>query len=167
MNANAPLVVSVLALIVSFVAVTWTIHRDVRRSRLRVTCAFAVLDPAGAGVETVVVEGVNMGPGTLYVNGAWLFFRRRFRRSKRAFLVPDWNLGQNSRLPATLDPGQTVHVFVKLTEEAWPKECPTDVAMVDTYGRRHFAKRKRVAALVRKFRARFPDARADEHAHAI
>ena len=73
-----------------------------------------------------------------------------------AFVVtPEWSHAMNTQLPKTLDVGEEVRVVFRYDEQCFLSKPVTDVGIMDSFGRYHWAPRKDVRQAVKQFRTDF------------
>ena len=166
----AALVISILALLVSFANLGWNMYRELAlRGRLRVT--FGVKEVYHATfpkpLTKTMVSAVNIGPGevkvsmVIYKKAA--LWRRLLRRVEHGCIIYDFTEKLSGRLPCKLEVGDGVDLVFKYPDFTLDPGT-THVGLRDTFGRAHWAPRRDVRKFYRQFAKDFPNVVAKKKA---
>lgn len=163
-----PLVVSVLAFLVSLVSLGWNIYRDVvLKPRLKVTFGSKTLLPhqddprPWPTAPFLELKATNHGPGEVVINGAVTRLvslpRLLFTQIRYQFLIPDFSHPFGVKvLPTRLTVGDQRSIMFPFDKEGFLAQKPKRVGVVDSFGRTHWASRRELKRALQEYRKAFP-----------
>lgn len=161
-TATLAVFISVLSAVVAAVSLGWNIYRDVLlKARVRVRFAIKTIIQANAppSAEYIGITAINYGPGSIKLMSIVLiessFLKRAFRKERYAFLMYDYENPYSGKLPATIDVGEGIDLFLDYDEDCFLKESLTQLGITDSFGRTHWAPKKTMSNLRRKWEAKF------------
>lgn|SRR5262245_4915586 len=141
MNATA---ISLLSLLLSIVALSWNIYRDVLlRGRIKV--GFHVGRGNLGGVSRIaLLTVVNLGPGQVSIQGTTLHEPRARRGTLPALaylsIAPRFDTPISGMLPAMLPVGEKLTLTLPYEETSF-LQFP-GIGVTDSFGRSHYASRR-------------------------
>jgi hypothetical protein len=163
-----PIGISFVSLILSVFALGWNVYRDVI-FRARVKVAFAVVRQvtmgakASDGPQFIKIGVTNHGPGPvrieMIVGKSSSVWKRLTRDVEHFFILVDYTNPLNPRLPAKIEVGDTLTLFLPHNESSLLNGTATHIGVSDSFGRSHFAPRKHLEQAKTQFRKDFPDAK--------
>lgn len=160
-----PIGISLLSLVVGGVALGWNIYRDVvLKARVNVRVAVVnIVDRGGHfGDSKISITVTNHGPGPVriqMIHGKIApLWRRLLRRSRYFVVMQDTTDPLSGRLPAKLDVGDSIDLFLPYEERAFLSGEVTHIGVTDSFGRVHYAPRTALKAAKEQFSKDFPDA---------
>jgi hypothetical protein len=144
-----PIGISAVSLILASFALGWSIYRDVVL-KASVAVRFAVVSIMAAAGDAIRREGrflnitvVNHGPGPVTIQtiagriSPW--WRTVLRRPQHFVILNDHTNPMNPRLPARLDVGDTLNLFLPYDARCFLGTEATHIGVTDSYGRLHLA----------------------------
>lgn len=162
-EASGALLTSIVSVVIAFFALGWNVYRDViDKPKGRVTIGKRLLLGGPHDATVIGCSVVNFGPGRLQLQMPIL--RRRFflpwrrKHNMDGVIMHQPIIAGSGQLPATLEVGDTLTLLWPWTDEGFVRAQPTGIALVDTFGKYHWAKRKQVQQLNRDWVKDFPDA---------
>ena len=151
-----PIAISIIALVASIFSVGWTVHRDVRRPRFRVSIAKKLLIGGGGPMSDpfLIVEALNLGPlpnraGLIFARGSWW---RRFRKEDGVHAMITHDPDHRATSPASvtqsrIEVGDQVSYAFPYNKDSFLKENFIQVGIADGYGRMHWAPKRQLKKL--------------------
>ena len=136
---QASLLLSILSLVISAFALGWNVYRDViLKPRLIVRLKLAwFLDIVNARrCPTVTLSVLNRGPGKICCEFTAIETKKLFLME----LIPDFSHPECAKLPALLDPAQTIHLIIFM--ERFIEQNPVKFGIRDSYGRCHWVPKR-------------------------
>lgn len=140
------LIVSVVSALTASLALGWNIYRDlVMKPRLVVSVAVVTIlhDSLPNRPRYVNLTAVNHGPGTVTVSSIIAMntsiWHRMTRTVQYAYVTPDYANPYGGRIPAKLEPGEKVELFLPFDSECVLGQMLSHVGVSDFFGRNHWA----------------------------
>lgn len=157
------IIVAIVSLCVSMLTAGWTIYRDViQRPKFQVSIAIKNVQQAGfepLGPD-IYLEALNLGPlpnriGVPYCRKSW--WHRRFQRKNTfAFIYPNFGHMAATQTAARIEVGDTGTFVFPYDADCFLKIDWAQIGISDGYGRRHWAPRKQLRQLRKRFLRDFP-----------
>jgi hypothetical protein len=92
------------------------------------------------------LTATNYGPGIVKTGNICVrqapLWRRILRKVKFAIINPDYTNPMSTRLPAKIEVGDRIEVFLPYDEKCFLNSPFTDIGLSDYYGRVHWAPRR-------------------------
>lgn len=159
-TADWALVVSTFALLVSMMSLAWNVYRELGlRARLNISIKLVALGVGADGEieRRVLVHVVSRGPGSCHITNiaykrtVWQRFARK--RKYGSVVPPVGDVGD--KLPAKLETGDAVHLFLPYEEGIFLKTRRASVGVKDSLGRYHWAPRNELRTIEKRYRQTF------------
>ncbi len=155
--------ISFISLLIASLSLGWNIYRDVVL-KPRVRAGFQVSNIVGPGVPTrtfLSLSAVNHGPGRVTCNMIHVrtapLWRRLLRRVRHGVIIGDWTNPLSARLPRALEVGETATLLIPYDRDCFLSTGVTDVGILDSFGRSHWAPRRDLERARAQFRRDFPN----------
>lgn len=141
------LIVSIVSAAIASLSLGWNIYRDVILKG-RVDVSFAVVTLIDQNrrdrPQYLNIKATNFGPGsvtlsTIVVKDTRLW-TRLMRRPRYAIITLDYTNPLSAKLPAKVEVGDKIELFLPYDKEAFLKERFTRVGVSDYFGRIHWAR---------------------------
>jgi hypothetical protein len=152
MDANlTAIAISFVSLLFAGLSLGWNIYRDVilkpkMKVRFQISTIVTAGGPAIPRPSFLNITAVNHGPGRVTCNMIHVrtapLWRRLLRKIKHGVIIGDWTNPLSGKLPATLEVGQTLNLFLPYDKECFLASEVTHVAITDSFGRSHWAPRR-------------------------
>jgi hypothetical protein len=156
------LLISIVSLILSAVALSWSIHREVLRPKLKIKISFGqiVSDTRPLSDGKIAITCTNFGPGNtiardlvLRKTSIWIRLRRKVAI---AALIPDFKEPDSESLPKRLDIGDSVLLIFGITAPPFILDDRfNQVGVKDPFGRVHWCSRKDYESVRRRVQHEF------------
>lgn len=156
---------SIIAIAISMFTLGWTVYRDVRRPKFKISISISriVAQGASASDRFVSLNALNLGPipnkvNMPYATKSWI--RRKILRDSwpHAVIVPDYShpaTSNEQQRMSRLEIGDSITFAFPLNEESFLSNSEyTRVGVTDGFGRAHFAPRSQLKKLRRQFMAK-------------
>jgi len=156
-------IISVLALMIAAISISWNIYRDIiLKAKLRVNVQISGLVQPGKKLgDFITITAVNYGPGSIVCESVWIrkksFWRWLRRKSRYAFIVPDYTNPLSGQLPKELKVGEKITLLFPYKEKMFLATKPTHVGIMDSFGRIHWANSKRLKEAAARYLKDFPE----------
>jgi len=145
-NDQIALIVSIGSAIVASLALGWNIYRDVVL-KANVVVSFSVIfilhETLPDRPQYLDITATNFGPGVVSLNTIVAadrpLWRRVFRKVRYAFVNPDYSNPLSARLPAKIETGDKIVLFLPYDDQCLLGHNFTHVGLTDFYGRTHWA----------------------------
>lgn len=131
------------------------------KPRLRVSVMMGfITSEAVKPVSHFMISAVNFGPGVIRPNIIWYkkttFLKSVFRKFEHGVVIHDYNNPLSGKLPTVLEVGEKV-VFLFPWNDKSPPICvnPSHIGIKDSFGRIHWAPRKEVKKVNKKWHEEF------------
>ncbi|MGB2806653.1 MAG: hypothetical protein WBC22_02850 [Sedimentisphaerales bacterium] len=153
--------ISGFAIVISVVALLCNIYCNViMKPRLKVRLYISIIMQGEYTTPSKIsISATNFGPNKIRCNGihanSATLWRRIFRQDKYAFLTHDYNDSYSSKLPCELDVGETCNLFISFDKDCFLVEPFTNVGIMDSFGRTHWAPKKDIAKARKEYKERF------------
>mgnify|MGYP001592975188 CR=1 FL=1 len=140
------LAVSIFSVLVASLSLGWNIYRDIIL-KAKVDVSFGVVSVIHVSLpETphyLNLRITNFGPGpvtisTIIVKEVQLW-RRLLRKTRNAFITPDYTNPLSAKLPAKIEVGDKIELLLPYDEDCFLKSRFTQVGVYDYFGRYHRA----------------------------
>jgi hypothetical protein len=154
--------ISIFALIISGVSIFWNIYRDIiLKAKLRVVVQISdVVQPGKNWGTFISITGTNCGPGSIICETIWIkkksFWLWLRRKSRLGFVVSDYTNQLSSKLPKKLAVGERVQLLFPYEEKMFLAKRPTQVGLMDSFGRIHWATKKSLEESIKRYLKKFP-----------
>lgn len=148
---------SALSVFVAALSLGWNIYRDIIvKPRMKVRFSVSALyHPTFIESTKLSIEATNLGPGKIKVKSIQTkrtsLLEWMLRKEKFAFVMHDFEDPMSSKLPADLDVGDTIKLFLPYTRESLLSSPYTRVGLLDSFGRIHWAPPKQVTEAKRTY----------------
>jgi hypothetical protein len=161
-NSAIAILISVISAAIATFSLGWNVYRDVVL-KPKVVVTFGIKNVFQQGRDPspdyVGISAVNHGPGAITLNTIVLKetspFKRFFKKEKFAVLNYDWNNPYSGRLPAKLDVGEGVDLFVDFKEGCFLSNPFTHLGINDSFGRSSWAKKSAMKLNRNKWKDKF------------
>jgi hypothetical protein len=147
-HENLPIVISVIALVISVGSLVWNIYREILlKPRMRVRFWFSqIIMPARVTAPFLKLSVLNLGPGSNTVVGARVrvrpFFLSWFREENPATAIHNFNDPFCATLPAKMAPGETIMITFPIEGNRILDPKVLRIGIEDSFNRFHWAPRK-------------------------
>ncbi len=141
----APIVISILAFLVSGISLGWNIYRDVilkPRLKIIISNTLAIVGHQSAG-NYLAITVANSGPGAIKIKKFTVKIRGKVfsQIPKNTFLMTDPSNPHSAQLPTVIQVGTDATFYLPWNEKALFSDDPkvVNVGAVDVYDRIHWA----------------------------
>ena len=152
------IVISIFALVTSFLALGWNIYRDViLKPRLKVRLMLSFIAHGEYESPTKIsITATNFGPNKIICSSISgknaTLWRRVSRKIAYAFIVHDYKDPYSSKLPCELSVGEKCNLFLSFDKKCFLSEPLTHIGITDSFGRTHWAPKKDVVKLRKEYK---------------
>lgn len=161
-NAQLAIIISVASAAIAAISLGWNIYRDVIL-KPKAVVSVARKNIVGPGIEPspdyIGISATNHGPGPIILNTVVLrntsLLKKITKEEGYAVLIHDYENLHSSRMPAKLDVGESVNLFVTYDLECFLSEDYTELGISDSFGRTNWAPKKSMKELRKKWLAEF------------
>lgn len=164
-----PIGLSALSLCLASFSLGWNVYRDlVLKARIKVELTVVSIvspgQPESLDKHYVHLRVTNHGPGkvrlTTIVGKVAPLWRRLAKRVGHFVVSNDPSNPYNSRLPITLEVGDSADLHMRYDSKSVLNSNATHVGVSDSFGRHHYASRQALNIARQQFRKDFADATA-------
>ena len=145
------IIISIFSAGVALISIGWNIYRDViLKAKVRVTFGIRIIihDTMPGRPKFVAITATNFGPGTINLSMIQAkhapLWRRIFRKVEYAVIMYDYTNLMSTRLPAKVEPGDRIDLFLPYDVDCLLNREWTHVGIDDYFGRHHWAPRKQI-----------------------
>ena len=158
-TGTAALLISILSLVVSFVALGWTIYRELAlKARVKTSLSIGEWHTPAGSQKKIIITASNLGPGPVQIQGFTVGDPPRGKLPVNCHILPiEWEHPINTRLPALLNVGQTLSLVVKCESDSFLAAGASRIGLKDSFGRTHWTPRRDGQNALKDFHAAFPD----------
>ncbi len=163
------IVVSSIAVVVSFFALGWNFYRDVvLKPRTMGSISISNIYHGGSTLGPfITLTFVNLGPGKLHLESIYIARLSRLRflgrkvckifnaQSQYAHVMWDYTNKYSSKLPISIDVGEKASFLLKSDQDAFLSVDPTHVGVTDSFGRFHWISSKTLQATKSEYFERY------------
>ncbi len=161
-SGSIAILISIASACIAAFSLGWNIYRDViLKARLKVTFSIKNIYMKGAppGPDYIGISATNHGPGPVILNTIALrdsSLTKKLRKKERfAALNHDYENPLSSKLPLKLEMGETADYFVNFDEECFAQNEFTQLGITDSFGRTHWAPKKSMSHLRKRYSKEF------------
>ena len=136
----------------------WNVYRDVLlKGRVQVSMGVKNILHEGASpsVDYIGIRATNHGPGKVALETIALrdtsIWKKLTKKQKYAFLMYDYKNPYTGHLPKSLDVGESIDLFGNFDKDCFLKEQLTHLGLNDSFGRTHWAPKKQMKELRKKW----------------
>ena len=161
--------ISVLALIISGTSILWNIYRDLLlKASMKVNVQISKIVQPGKDLGTfIVITATNHGPGSIICESIWIRKKSLWlwvkRISKYAFVIHDYTNPLSSKLPKKLEVGEKLQLLFPYKEKMFLANKPSDVGIMDSFGRIHWAEKNGLIKAIDKYLKEYPEQKWEEN----
>jgi hypothetical protein len=155
---------SIIAIATSMFTLGWSVYRDVRRPKLKISISInrIVAQGASASDRFISLSALNLGPipnrvNMPYMTKSWL--RRIILRDSwpHAVILPDYHhpgTSNEQQRTSRIEIGDSITFAFPLDDESFLSNAEyIGIGVTDGFGRAHFAPRRQLRELRRQFMA--------------
>ncbi len=157
-NGTIAIIISVFSAAVAATSLGWNIYRDiVLKAKVQMSLSIRKIVQEGAppSPNFINIRATNHGPGIVNLSSVSLMqsaiWRLLFRRKKYAFLVHDYKNPYSGNLPKKLEVGENLDLFFDYDADCFLSGEFTHLGINDSFGRTHWAPRKSMRELRKKW----------------
>jgi len=146
--------ISILAFCMSGVAIFWNVYKDiVLKARVKVIVNLCrIVRQRQKGDTFIQIEATNYGPGSIICESIWLKKKSIFENIRQDYSNP-----LSSTLPKKLEVGENVKMLFPYEEKIFLVNESTNVGIMDSFNRIHWAERRQTKKSVEAYRKDFPE----------
>lgn len=156
------IITAILSICISMLTLGWTIYRDViQKPRFRVDVGLKSLMQAGRKPDGphIFVEALNLGPtsnrvGFVFAQKSW-WERKRRPKAAHVFIYPDFSHPAATPAGSRIKVGDKATFVIPYNKDSFLKEEFTQVGVADGFDRLHWASRKQLRDVRKKYLERF------------
>lgn len=163
-TATIAILISVASAIIAAFSLGWNIYRDVLlKARLKVNFGVrqVVQESVPPSAEFIVIHATNHGPGVVKLMSIVLqetsILKKLMRKEQYSILIHDYTNPYTGQLPSSPAVGEGIDLFAAYDPDCFLKESLTRLGINDSFGRTHWAPRKCMRRMRKKWLADFGD----------
>ena len=154
--------ISIFSVLVAALSLGWNVYRDVIL-KAKVDVSFAVVTIVHATMPNnprfLNLKVTNFGPGPVTISMIHAknapLWRRMVRRTNHAVITLDYTNTLSSKLPAKIDVGDKIELFLPYDKDCFLNSRFTHVGVNDYYGRIHWAPKRDLKKAYKTFHSEF------------
>lgn len=129
----------------------------------KVVVSFAIKNIVSVGVglgpDLIGISATNHGPGPVILNTISLiedsYLKRIFRKQKHAVIMHDYLNPHSGKLPAKLEVGETLNLFLDFNAECFLRHPFSNLGISDSFGRTNWADDKNMKSARKRWNEGF------------
>jgi hypothetical protein len=167
-TAELAIIISVGSAAIAAISLGWNIYRDVilkPRAAVSVSRQNIIYPGSVPSSDYIGIRATNHGPGTVTLNTVCLLntslWKKLWRDESHAVLFHDYTNVHSSKLPAKLDVGETINLFVNYDKDCFLKGDYSKIGISDSFGKTHWAPKKQLSQLRKQWFSKFSKSEDD------
>ena len=158
---NVTIIISILSLIISIAAISWTIYEKVflkPRTKVSISLSFVVEDEE-ASDTMISLCIINYGPGNEIIESIHAqkisFLGKLLRTNKYAFIMQDYTNKYNQRFPVEIGQYKKMTQLIKYEKGCILGDDINRLGFLDSLGRFHYVKGKTLKKLMKEYKTKY------------
>jgi hypothetical protein len=151
--------ISIFSVLVAALSLGWNIYRDViLKAKIKVSITYGFITSPGIAkpLDRIIISATNFGPGRVHLSGLRLqetsLIKKITRKTKFYLLTYNYTDPLSSKLPCTLDVGETSNFIFNIEDNCFLSFNITHVGVMDTFGRMPWSSKKEVTRAKESFK---------------